>query len=199
VSAAIEEAFFKVLVVGDGAVGKTSMCTQITTQEFFSDYNLTVGCDFFIKRFYVNNVSVTLQLFDIGGQDQFQKLRKAFAGGAKGIFLAYDITRRDSFYNLEQWYESVKDDLDPRAPKFLIATKKDLSELSEVWKEDIETFKEKLTYDAYFETSAFIGEGVNEAFEAMGKMLLSRYDKDEYSKSAQKMKFLEGAYRGIRD
>ncbi len=197
-SAAIKEAFFKVLVVGDGAVGKTSMCTQITTQEFFSDYNLTVGCDFFIKRFYVNNISVTLQLFDIGGQDQFEKLRKAFAGGAKGIFLTFDITRRDSFYNLEQWYESVKDNLDFRAPMFLIATKKDLRKSAEIWSEDITSFQEKLAFDAYFETSAYIGEGINEAFEAMGKMLLSRFDENEYSKEAQKMKFLEGAQRGVR-
>ncbi len=198
-SAAIKEAFFKVLVVGDGAVGKTSLCTQATTQEFFSDYNLTVGCDFFIKRLYVNDVSVTLQLFDIGGQDQFRKMRQAFSGGAKGIFLTYDITRRDSFYNLEQWYKSVKEDLDSRAPKFLISTKNDLKESAEIWKEDVTAFKDKISFEASFETSAYMGEGINEAFEAMGSMLLSRYDKDEYTKSAQKMKFLEGAYRGIRD
>jgi len=192
----VEEAFFKVLVVGDGAVGKTSMCTHITTQEFFSDYKLTVGCDFFIKRVYVNEISVTLQLFDIGGQDQFAKLRQAFSEGAKGIFLAFDITRRDSFFNLEQWYNSVKEGLDPKAPIFLIATKKDLNELAEIWEEDIRSIKEKIPYDAFFETSSYIGEGVNLAFEMMCQMLLARYDKDDYTKSAQKMKFLEGAYRG---
>ena len=46
-----EEAFFKILIIGDGAVGKTSICNHITTKEFFSDYRLTVGCDFFIKKF----------------------------------------------------------------------------------------------------------------------------------------------------
>ncbi|MCK5183200.1 MAG: hypothetical protein KAQ95_02755, partial [Candidatus Heimdallarchaeota archaeon] len=57
-SSSDEAAFFKVLIVGDGAVGKTSICTHITTQEFFTDYQLTVGCDFFIKRLYVKNISV---------------------------------------------------------------------------------------------------------------------------------------------
>ena len=193
-----EEAFFKVLVVGDGAVGKTSMCTQITTQEFFSDYKLTVGCDFFIKKVYVNNISVTMQLYDIGGQDQFMKIRQAFSEGAKGLFLTYDITRRDSFFNLHQWYESVKDGLDPKAPKFLIATKKDLIEFAEVWQEDIDNFSEKIAFDGYFETSSFIGEGVNEAFEAMAQMLLSRFEAEDFTKSAQKMRFLEGAHRGYQ-
>ncbi|MHA1630278.1 MAG: Rab family GTPase [Candidatus Heimdallarchaeota archaeon] len=188
-------AFFKVIIIGDGAVGKTSICTHITTQEFFADYNLTVGCDFFIKKIYVNNVSVTLQIFDVGGQDHFAKMRPIFADGAKGIFLAFDVTRRDSFYNLEDWYESVKDGLDPRAPKILIATKSDLNTEAEVWKEDIEALKGILRIDAYFDTSSLTGEGVSEAFETMALLLLNRYRPEEYSKSAQKQLFFEGFYR----
>ncbi|NHJ84278.1 MAG: GTP-binding protein [Asgard group archaeon] len=188
-------AFFKVLIVGDGAVGKTSICTHITTQEFFADYRLTVGCDFFIKKIYINNISVTLQIFDIGGQDHFARMRAAFAGGAKGIFLAFDTTRRDSFYNLETWFNSIKDELDPYAPKILISTKSDLNLETEVWKDDIDTLKLSLDIDAYFDTSSLTGEGVAEAFETMALLLLARYREDEYSKSAQRIKFLEGFYR----
>lgn len=193
-----EEAFFKVVIVGDGAVGKTSICTHITTKEFFSDYNLTVGCDFFIKRMFVNDMKVTMQIFDVGGQDQFAKLRSAFAGGAKGVFLAYDLTRRDSLYNLENWYNSIKDDLDPKAPKVLISTKQDLNDLAEVWKEDVDAFVETLRIDAYFETSSFTGEGINEALNSMAELLVSRFDFEEYSKSSQRMKFIEGFYKGFR-
>ncbi|MBD3192728.1 MAG: GTP-binding protein [Candidatus Heimdallarchaeota archaeon] len=188
-------AFFKVLIVGDGAVGKTSICTHATTQEFFSDYHLTVGCDFFIKRIYVKNTSVTLQIFDIGGQDQFLKIRPAFAGGAMGLFLAFDITRRDSFYNLEDWYDSVKEGLHPKAPKVLVATKYDLISEREVWKEDVETFMGILGIDGYVETSSLTGDGVDEAFEMMAKMLLARFSPEEYSKKAQRTKFLEGLYQ----
>ena len=194
-----ESAFFKILIVGDGAVGKTSICNQITTKEFFSDYHLTVGCDFFIKRMYINNISVTLQIFDAGGQDHFAKMISAFAGDAKGVFLAFDITRRDSFFNLTDWHESVKDELDPKAPKILLSTKSDLNEAAEVWKEDIEELKNKLDISAYFDTSAFTGEGIRDAFETMGQLLLARYRKDEYTKSAQKMKFLEGFYQGFQE
>ncbi|HUU77979.1 MAG: GTP-binding protein [Candidatus Heimdallarchaeota archaeon] len=194
-----EEAFFKILIVGDGAVGKTSICTQITTKEFFSDYNLTVGCDFFIKRTFVNDIKVTMQIFDIGGQDQFAKLRSAFAGGAKGIFLAYDLTRRDSFYNLENWYNSIKDGLDPKAPKVLISTKYDLNDLAEIWKEDIDALIKALKIDAFFETSSITGEGINDALESMAHMLIARFEQDEYSKSAQRMKFIEGFYRGFSE
>jgi len=190
-----KSAFFKVLIIGDGAVGKTSICTHITTQEFFADYHLTVGCDFFIKRLYVNNISVTLQIFDIGGQDHFARMRSAFAGGAKGLFLAFDTTRRDSFYNLEDWYNSIKDELEPNAPKILISTKSDLDLETEVWKEDIDALKSILQIDAFFDTSSLTGNGVNEAFETMGLLLLARFRDDEYTKSAQRIRFLEGFYR----
>ena len=193
-SSSDEAAFFKVLIVGDGAVGKTSICTHITTQEFFADYHLTVGCDFFIKRLYVNNISVTLQIFDIGGQDHFARMRSAFADGAKGIFLAFDITRRDSFYSLENWINSIKDELDPKAPKVLIATKTDLKVEAEVWKDDIDNM-EGISIDAYFDTSSLTGDGVPEAFETMARLLLARYKPEEYSKAAQQIKFVEGFYR----
>lgn len=189
-----EAAFFKVLIVGDGAVGKTSICTHITTQEFFADYHLTVGCDFFIKRLYVNNISVTLQIFDIGGQDHFARMRSAFADGAKGIFLAFDVTRRDSFYSLQNWINSVKEGLDPKAPKVLIATKSDLKTEAEVWKEDIVDLEE-FSIDAFFDTSSLTGDGVPEAFETMARLLLVRYKKEEYMKAAQQIKFVEGFYR----
>ena len=193
-SSSDEAAFFKVLIVGDGAVGKTSICTHITTQEFFADYHLTVGCDFFIKRLYVNNISVTLQIFDIGGQDHFARMRSAFADGAKGIFLAFDVTRRDSFYSLENWINSIKDGLDPKAPKVLIATKSDLKVEAEVWKDDIDNM-EGISIDAYFDTSSLTGDGVPEAFETMARLLLARYKPEEYSKAAQQIKFVEGFYR----
>lgn len=193
-SSSDEAAFFKVLIVGDGAVGKTSICTHITTQEFFADYHLTVGCDFFIKRLYVNNISVTLQIFDIGGQDHFARMRSAFADGAKGIFLAFDITRRDSFYSLENWVNSIKDGLDPKAPKVLIATKTDLKVEAEVWKDDIDKM-EGISIDAFFDTSSLTGDGVPEAFETMARLLLARYKPEEYSKAAQQIKFVEGFYR----
>ncbi|TET28630.1 MAG: GTP-binding protein [Candidatus Heimdallarchaeota archaeon] len=193
-SSSDEAAFFKVLIVGDGAVGKTSICTHITTQEFFADYHLTVGCDFFIKRLYVNNISVTLQIFDIGGQDHFARMRSAFADGAKGIFLAFDVTRRDSFYSLENWINSIKDELDPKAPKVLIATKTDLKVEAEVWKDDIDNM-EGISIDAYFDTSSLTGDGVPEAFETMARLLLARYKPEEYSKAAQQIKFVEGFYR----
>lgn len=193
-SSSDEAAFFKVLIVGDGAVGKTSICTHITTQEFFADYHLTVGCDFFIKRLYVNNISVTLQIFDIGGQDHFARMRSAFADGAKGIFLAFDITRRDSFYSLENWVNSIKDGLDPKAPKVLIATKSDLKVEAEVWKDDIDNM-EGISIDAFFDTSSLTGDGVPEAFETMARLLLARYKPEEYSKAAQQIKFVEGFYR----
>jgi small GTP-binding protein len=192
-----EQAFFKVLIVGDGAVGKTSLCTNMTTNQFFADYQLTVGSEFFIVKQYVKNISVTMQIFDLGGQQQFSRIRSILSGGAKGVFLAFDITRRDSFYSLEDWLNTIQVGLHPKAPKILMATKFDLIEQREVWKEDIEDFKMILGIDAYVETSAYTSDGVKDAFELMAQLLIARFEPSEYTKQAQKIKFLESFSRSV--
>ena len=101
--------FFKVVVLGDGGIGKTSICNYLTTGEFFGSYKLSIGADFFRKRLVVDGEEVTLQICDIGGQDQFAEISNIFTKGAHGCILCYDTTRRDTLDSLDRWLGKLED------------------------------------------------------------------------------------------
>ena len=161
--------FFKVVVLGDGGIGKTSICNYLTTGEFFGSYKLSIGADFFSKKIRVNGEEVSLQICDIGGQDQFAEISNIFTKGAHGAILCYDTTRRDTLDSLERWLSKLED---PNIPKVLVSTKNDVEELREVLDEEgIETAK-RLNIPFYIPTTSLKGIGITETFEAISKLML---------------------------
>ncbi|CAB1325651.1 unnamed protein product [Coregonus sp. 'balchen'] len=91
----------KIVVIGDGASGKTSLATRFAQEAFGKQYKQTIGLDFFLKR-------ITLPVWDIGGQTIGGKMLDKYVYGAQGVLLVYDITNYQSFENLEDWYGMVK-------------------------------------------------------------------------------------------
>ncbi|XP_006128228.2 ras-related protein Rab-28 isoform X1 [Pelodiscus sinensis] len=99
----------KLVVLGDGTSGKTSLATRFAQEAFGKQYKQTVGLDFFLKRITLpGNLNVTLQVWDIGGQTIGGKMLDKYIYGAQGVLLVYDITNYQSFENLEDWYNMVK-------------------------------------------------------------------------------------------
>ncbi|XP_070300365.1 ras-related protein Rab-28 isoform X1 [Salvelinus sp. IW2-2015] len=99
----------KIVVIGDGASGKTSLATRFAQEAFGKQYKQTIGLDFFLKRITLpGNLNVTLQVWDIGGQTIGGKMLDKYVYGAQGVLLVYDITNYQSFKNLEDWYGMVK-------------------------------------------------------------------------------------------
>jgi len=161
--------FFKVVVLGDGGIGKTSICNYLTTGEFFGSYKLSIGADFFSKRLVVDGEEVTLQICDIGGQDQFAEISNIFTKGAHGCILCYDTTRRDTLDSLDRWLGKLED---KNIPKVLVSTKNDVEDLREVLDEEgIETAKQ-LNISFYIPTTSLKGIGITETFEAISKLML---------------------------
>lgn len=104
----IEKVQFKVILLGDGAVGKTSIAMRFAEDQFSQNYKQTVGVDFFIRRLHLPpKHQVALQLWDIGGQSIGSKMVSNYIAGAHAIMLCYDITNYESFSNLEDWYRIV--------------------------------------------------------------------------------------------
>ena len=96
---------YKVILLGDGAVGKTSISVRFSEDQFSQQYKQTVGVDFFTKRIEINpRTQVTMQLWDIGGQSIGSKMLSSYVSGAHAVLLCYDITNYESFANLEDWY-----------------------------------------------------------------------------------------------
>uniref|UniRef100_A0A8C5LRZ1 RAB28, member RAS onco family n=1 Tax=Leptobrachium leishanense TaxID=445787 RepID=A0A8C5LRZ1_9ANUR len=99
----------KIVLLGDGACGKTSLAMRFAQESFGKQYKQTVGLDFFLKRLTLpGNLNVTLQVWDIGGQTIGGKMLDKYIYGTQGVLLVYDITNYQSFENLEDWFSMVK-------------------------------------------------------------------------------------------
>jgi len=99
---------FKVLIIGDASVGKSSMLLRFTDDSFDEHIQSTIGVDFKVKHIELAGKRVKLTIWDTAGQERFRTLTSSYYRGAHGVVLVYDVTRTDSFENLEQWLKEVQ-------------------------------------------------------------------------------------------
>ena len=106
----------KLILLGDGAVGKTSIALRFTEDHFATQYKQTIGLDFFMKRIVLpGDIHIAMQVWDIGGQSIGSKMLGNYIYGAQVVLLCYDITNYQSFQNLEDWYRLVRRTFGSRA------------------------------------------------------------------------------------
>ena len=163
---------YKVIVIGDPAVGKTSLLTQFATNKFEKMYLPTVGVSILKETFELKekNAIVNLIFWDIAGQPQFYMLHRPYFNGADGILLVFDITRSSTFSNVTNWYNSaVKYGLSG-IPRILIGNKIDLKDERKIILPMAEHQSEKLNAP-YFETSALTGEKVKVVFQKIADLV----------------------------
>ena len=173
---------FKVVLMGDGAVGKSSLRRKFMGETFKKTYIMTIGADFAVKRMTVGDVDVKFIIWDLAGQPHFRAVRAEFYRGAKGGLLLYDISRRDTFENVPAWMEEfIKHTGGGAVAVVLVGNKVDLREkgLNEVPREDgLEMARE--LQDRYgipvgfVETSALTGENVDKAFFTLAEEILRK-------------------------
>eukprot|EP00992_Anisonema_acinus_P010308 TRINITY_DN6481_c0_g1_i1.p1 TRINITY_DN6481_c0_g1~~TRINITY_DN6481_c0_g1_i1.p1 ORF type:complete len:234 (+),score=49.36 TRINITY_DN6481_c0_g1_i1:62-763(+) len=163
----IEHLQYKVIVLGDGAVGKTSLIMRFCEDNFKQSYKQTIGLDFFIKRVVLpGNVHVTLQIWDIGGQQLGGRMLGNYIYGSHGVVLVYDVTNMESFKNLEDWYELVKNtfkDKEKMPYVAMVGNKMDLNHQRVVKAEKHSLFAVENGMSAFF-ISAKTGDKVNPMF-----------------------------------
>ena len=104
------KATFKILLLGDGAVGKTAVVRRFVHNKFESSYLMTIGMEPYTRYETINGISICYSLWDIAGQDKFKIMRKIFFKGANGSILVFDLTRRESFENVDKWFSESKDE-----------------------------------------------------------------------------------------
>jgi len=167
---------FKILLLGDGAVGKTSLVQRFIHNKFSSGYLMTIGMEPYSRFETIDGTRVCLQLWDIAGQDRFQTMRTIFFKGSLGALVTYDITRRQSFENLKTWIKEARTE-SPRIMLILVGNKNDLEDLRDVSYEEGKKFAEENGCIGFIETSAKTGENVAEAFLEMGKGILQSVEK----------------------
>ncbi|MFX1534136.1 MAG: Rab family GTPase [Promethearchaeota archaeon] len=161
----------KVIIVGDGGVGKTSVCVRATQDSFKIDYKMTIGTGFFTYRTNVNGRPAALQIWDFGGQKRFRLFLDRFAKGASAAILAFDLNDIESFFRLEKtWMVFLKESA-PNTPIMLIGTKCDLPHA--VTQEMIDEFRARPERKivAYWHTSALHGTNVQEFLDHLAEIV----------------------------
>jgi small GTP-binding protein len=164
---------FKIIVVGDGGVGKSTMIQRLITGQFIP-MKITIGTDLATYQLNVDNVDVRLQIWDFAGEKRFRYFLPNYSRGAQGCLLCFDVTRYSSFQNLPEWYNVVKKSASN--PIFvLVGGKVDLAEMKRAVKmEEAKNFQRELNIEDYFETSSKTGVNNNAIFETISREILRR-------------------------
>ena len=182
----MEEIIFKIVLLGDGMVGKTSLRYRYLDKGFTSNYLATLGADFAIKELNYMNYHIRFQIWDLAGQFRFETLRKNFYIGAQSALILYDVTNRESFNNVKNWLnEFWTHNGKGKMPVVLIGNKIDLRSNNS---DDISTdegitlakrFQEENKTNfiiPYVETSPKTGENIDLAFRTITDHYLKLYN-----------------------
>lgn len=163
----VQDRQLKIVIVGDGASGKTSLISRYSQDQFSRQYNQTIGIDFFLKRIvFPDNLNVTLQVWDIGGQSIGGKMLDKYIYSSNGVMFVYDVTNAASFDNLEDWLAVIKKSFaDCKLPHLaLVGNKIDLEHMRTVKVDRHNKFAVDNGMSSHF-VSAKSGDSVNLCFK----------------------------------
>jgi small GTP-binding protein len=179
---------YKVCLVGDGYVGKTSIRRKYLKEGFKASYLPTLGVDFAQKAVTYKDISTNLVIWDIAGQPAYQGLRRRYYEGSSGLILVYSVVDRDSFDNASKWLVEAHGFMGSLPPIIVIGNKIDLrsgtSEGDAVTPEEGKAFAEKFSQKLnmptiFIETSALTGENIDSAFESLIGLLIDQEEKEK--------------------
>ncbi|MFX0015743.1 MAG: Rab family GTPase [Promethearchaeota archaeon] len=173
----------KIVLIGDGGVGKTAIRERYLGKGFKAQYLLTIGADFAMRDDEIRGEPVRYQIWDLAGQQRFDAVREVYYKGCVGALLVYDVTRPDSYFNTPKWINELwTNNGRGRVPIVVVANKIDMRELSDdtVSSEQGRIFTERLTkltkpegFDCFFiETSAKTGVNIQRSFSLLGENIM---------------------------
>ena len=159
---------YKITLLGDSAVGKTSLVQRFVEDTFAEDYQPTLGTDFYAKSVYLPEIDIefNLTIWDIAGQRSFREHISKYMSGSNGFILVYDLTRPPTLNNLHtSWERDLKEQVSSFDFLILIGNKNDLKNNRKIFLEDGIAMAKSLNACAHLEASALSGDNVNDAFK----------------------------------
>jgi small GTP-binding protein len=178
---------WKIIVLGEPSVGKTSLMLKFTEKKFNELYIPTMGVQVSVKQVPVKQVNITkekqvpgkifveLNIWDIAGQQKFRKVRKIFYEGASAILLLYDVTNDKSFEGTSYWVDDLREIIGTPFG-ILVGNKIDLTKERVISQEQGKELAANFSLD-YMETSAKTGDNIEELFGLLTRKLLDLYNK----------------------
>ena len=169
---------YKILMLGDASVGKTSLTIRFISGFFLEDLKLTIGVDFYSKTTNFKDKKVKLQIWDFGGEERFRFLLHQYCKGANGAFFLYDITNSNTLDHLPDWTSIIREHAGD-IPIMLIGSKLDLDEFRAVPREEGILSARKYNLASFTELSSKTGQNVEKTFEVLTEILFERYSPEQ--------------------
>ncbi|CAH1393544.1 unnamed protein product [Nezara viridula] len=161
---------FKLLIIGDSGVGKSSLLLRFADNTFTGNYITTIGVDFKIRTIELNGERVKLQIWDTAGQERFRTITSTYYRGTHGVIVVYDVTSGESFANVKRWLHEIEQNCEV-VNRVLVGNKNDAPDSKVVLTEDAQRFADQMSIQL-FETSAKENVNVEEMFLAITKQVL---------------------------
>ena len=178
----------KVVLIGDAAVGKTSIRQRYLGKGFQREHIATLGADFAATTRTIDNHEIKYQIWDLAGQPMFKNVRPRFFKGCFGALAVFDITRKDTFKNLSNWMEELYQYSGRGVvPIIILANKVDLKDEREVTLKEAKKCVQQLNAKTkeleienfFLETSALTGLNIDKAFEILGQYIIERFSSED--------------------
>ncbi|TMX05494.1 hypothetical protein EJD97_017334 [Solanum chilense] len=159
-----QEYLFKIVVIGDSAVGKSNLLSRFARDEFDHNSKATIGVEFQTQVVEVDGKEIKAQVWDTAGQERFRAVTSAYYRGAVGALIVYDISRSTTFENIKRWLDELNTHCDTTVARMLVGNKCDLENIRDVSVEDGKNLAEEEGL-FFIETSALDSTNVKTAFE----------------------------------
>ncbi|KAF2284570.1 hypothetical protein GH714_027200 [Hevea brasiliensis] len=195
VEAGGEEYLFKIVLIGDSAVGKSNLLSRFARNEFDSNSKATIGVEFQTQVVDIDGKEIKAQIWDTAGQERFRAVTSAYYRGAVGALIVYDITRRTSFDSVKRWLDELSGKFlsillsfffdcgfdgrahcDTAVARMLVGNKCDLENIREVSVEEGKNLAEEESL-FFMETSALDSTNVQTAFEVVIREIYNNVSK----------------------
>jgi Ras-related protein Rab-8A len=179
----VVDAQLKLLIIGDTAVGKTSLLLRYNDDKFATSFVSTLGIDFKTKVVDLDGQKVRLQIWDTAGQERFRTITTSYFRGAHGILLAFDATERKTFATVGSWMSQIAEHADEGVACMLVATKADMTDRIQVPDKEAEALAAQHGL-RYLPTSAKLNSNVKESFETLARLALKKANADTAARRA---------------
>jgi Ras-related protein Rab-7A len=177
----MKKKFLKIMILGNAGVGKTSILEQYVNKAFTGNYKVTIGADFLTRDLEIDGQKIKLQIWDTAGQEKYRSLGIAYYRGADACMLVFDLSDKTSFKDLDKWNEAFLAQLTEEKvrgfPTILLGNKADkpnrivTQEQAKKWCDDHSSIP-------FYETSAKMNQGLEEAFENIARLAMKRNSED---------------------
>jgi len=182
---------FKIIIIGDSGVGKSSILKRAVKGTFDPNYQATVGFEFLLLYYIVNDYKIKLQIWDTCGEEMYRSLVQGFYRNTSLAVLVYDISNKESYEGLDVWLKDIRSRLNEEVPIFIAGNKSDLEDERKITSDEAKEFSKTRRTKHFTECSAKTGYNIENIFYEAAKYLYSIREELGKDKSSNKLKIGE--------